>query len=161
MAVTTAATIASRPNVRFVEPDGIATIAVTQTPATWGLDRIDQTDLPLNSVVHLRRNRCVGVHAYVLDTRHPPHALRLRRPRDERLRLRVDERATTARATAHGHGTHVAGTVGGTTYGVAKNVQLVAVRVLNCTGSGSVDRGGRGHRLGHRDHDAGDPPSRT
>ena len=55
MAVATAATIAARSNVRFVEPDGIATIAVTQSPATWGLDRIDQRNLPLNNSTCTRR----------------------------------------------------------------------------------------------------------
>ena len=67
MSISAAAALSSRPNVRFVEPDGIATIAVTQSPATWGLDRIDQRDLPLNnSYVYTQTG--AGVTAYIIDT---------------------------------------------------------------------------------------------
>src|SRR5688572_25593356 len=67
MSPTAAAAISSRPNVRFIEPDGIATIAVTQSPATWGLDRIDQRNLPLNNS-YVYTPTGAGVTAYILDT---------------------------------------------------------------------------------------------
>jgi subtilisin family serine protease len=126
-------TIAQDATVRFVEPDGIARIAVTQTPATWGLDRIDQRNLPLNnSYVYTQTG--AGVTAYILDTgvrlTHADYGGRASSGYDF---INND----TDASDCHGHGTHVAGTVGSTTYGVAKSVQLVAVRVLDCGGSGS------------------------
>lgn len=125
------------PLVRSIEPDGIATIGGTQTnPPSWGLDRIDQRALPLNASYQYE-NGGEGVRAYILDTG-----------------IRFDHQEFAGRATSgydfidndadasdcHGHGTHVAGTVGGTAVGVAKNVALVAVRVLNCQGSGSYSQ---------------------
>ena len=119
--------------VDYVVPDGIAAIETTQTGATWGLDRIDQRKLPLSGTFTYT-NTGAGVTAYVIDTG-----------------IRVSHAEFGGRATSgwdfvnndadasdcNGHGTHVAGTIGGTTYGVAKNVALVAVRVLDCGGSGS------------------------
>ncbi len=80
------------PNVRFVEPDGIATISVTQSPATWGLDRIDQRNLPLNNsyVVHADRRRRDGLHP---RHGHAPHAQRFRRARHRA----ASTRSTTTR----------------------------------------------------------------
>jgi subtilisin family serine protease len=116
-----------------VEPDGIATIVSTQTGATWGLDRVDQHALPLSTTYSYTRTG-FGVTAYIIDTGirfgHSEFGGRAVKGYD----------AVTANGTAadcNGHGTHVAGTVGGATYGVAKAVSLVAVRVLDCTGSGS------------------------
>jgi aqualysin 1 len=108
-------------------------IAARQSPVTWGLDRIDQRNRPLsNSYTYF--NTGAGVRAYVIDTG-----------------IRFSHNEFGGRATSgfdavdggsaddcHGHGTHVAGTIGGTTYGVAKAVSLIAVRVLNCSGSGSI-----------------------
>src|SRR3954467_627499 len=116
-----------------VEPDGIATIVATEENATWGLDRVDQPNLPL-STTYTYRNTGAGVRAYIIDTgillNHTEFVGRAESGFD----------AVTTGGTAqdcNGHGTHVSGTVGGTTYGIAKGVTLVAVRVLDCSGSGS------------------------
>jgi len=128
-----AARIARDPRVAFVEPDQVVTISATQSPATWGLDRIDQRDLPLsNSFTYTRTG--AGVHAYIVDTgirsTHTQFTGRVGNGRD------VVQGDNTPK-DCNGHGTHVAGTVGGTTHGVAKGVTLHGVRVLNCAGSGT------------------------
>ena len=119
--------------VTRVEPDGIATIVTTQSNATWGLDRIDQRALPLSGTFTYTRSGA-GVTVYIIDTgirtSHSEFGTRASDGYDA-----VD--GTLPAADCHGHGTHVAGTVGGTTYGVAKSVTLKAVRVLNCSGSGT------------------------
>jgi aqualysin 1 len=130
------AAVASLSNARGVlrvELDGPVTTTATQSSATWGLDRIDQRDLPLsNSYTYTPTG--TGVTAYIVDTGIlPTHA---------DLKGRVLAGATAINDgrgsnDCNGHGTHVAGTVGGTTYGVAKQVTLVPVRVLDCRGSGS------------------------
>ena len=96
MSSAKAASIAAKPNVRFVEPDGIATISATQTPATWGLDRIDQRNLPLSNSYTYNATGA-GVKAYIIDTgmrlTHVDYGgraiqrLRLHRQRSERQRL--------------------------------------------------------------------------
>ena len=119
--------------VAFVEPDRMVTTFATQSPATWGLDRIDQRNLPLTNSFTYTRNGS-GVHAYIIDTgiraTHNEFTGRVGAGRDI---VGNDNNPSDC----NGHGTHVAGTVGGTTYGVAKGVTLHAVRVLNCAGSGS------------------------
>jgi aqualysin 1 len=120
-------------HVSFIEPDRVVTASDTQSPATWGIDRIDQRNLPLNNTYTYQRSGA-GVKAYIIDTG-------IRRTHTE-----FSGRATSGysaindgRGTddCNGHGTHVAGTVGGETYGVAQDVSLVAVRVLDCSGNGT------------------------
>ena len=118
--------------VERIEQDGVATTQTLQSSATWGLDRTDQRSLPL-STTYSYTNTGAGVNAYIIDTG-----------------IRFAHSQFSGRATSgydavdggladdcNGHGTHVAGTVGGSTYGIAKSVNLVAVRVLDCGGSGS------------------------
>jgi len=128
-----AAALARNPNVAYVEADQEVTIAATQTNATWGLDRIDQVDLPL-STTYTYEATGVGVRAYIIDTgirnSHSDFGGRA----SSGYTAISDGRGTD---DCNGHGTHVAGTVGGTAYGVAKQASLVAVRVLNCRGSGT------------------------
>jgi len=127
--------LANDPRVEYVEEDGVVTINATQsTPAgLWGLDRIDQRDLPLSGTYTYNFTGS-GVKAYIVDTgintAHNEFGGRAIDGYDA-----VD--GSLPAADCHGHGTHVSGTVGGATYGVAKGVTLVAVRVLDCNGSGS------------------------
>jgi subtilisin family serine protease len=122
------------PNVAYIEPDQPVQASTLQTGATWGIDRIDQANLPLSTTFSYL-NTGLGVHAYIVDT----GILLTHTEVVGRATTGYD--AVTAGGSAidcNGHGTHVAGTVGGTTYGVAKGVSLVAVRVLDCGGSGST-----------------------
>jgi len=126
--------IRHNPNVEYVEPDGVAEAIGTQAaPPSWGIDRIDQRNLPLSSSYQYN-NDGAGVRVYILDTgiryTHEQYSGRAITGLDF-----VDNDSTAEEC--HGHGTHVAGTVGGNTTGVAKQVALVGVRVLNCQGSGS------------------------
>ena len=119
----------------------------SQTPATWGLDRIDQRDLPLNNTYTYNQTGA-GVNAYIIDTgmraTHQEFSGRVGNGAD----FVGDGNGTN---DCNGHGTHVAGTTGGTTYGVAKQVTLHAVRVLNCQGSGTNSGVIAGRRLGDRE----------
>jgi subtilisin family serine protease len=120
--------------VKYIEEDAEVFASATQTGATWGLDRIDQRAIPFDGNYNYAPSG-TGVHAYIIDTG-----------------IRVTHQDFGGRAVAdfdafndgqngidcNGHGTHVAGTVGSSTYGVAKNVTLHAVRVMNCSAQGSV-----------------------
>lgn len=122
------------PEVAYVQQNGRVSIAESEGNATWGIDRVDQRELPLNQT-YLYTASGKGVHAYIIDTG-----------------IRVSHGEFGGRADhsfdsvndgrdgddCNGHGTHVAGTVGGNVYGVAKNVRLHAVRVLDCQGSGTM-----------------------
>jgi subtilisin family serine protease len=121
------------PNVAYVEPDGEMSAFTTQTGATWGLDRIDQRSLPLSGT-YTYTNTGSDVTAYIIDTG-------IRFSHSEfggRAVSGFDAVDGGSADDCNGHGTHVAGTVGGSTYGVAKGAALVAVRVLNCSGSGTT-----------------------
>ncbi|WIM96068.1 S8 family peptidase [Actinoplanes oblitus] len=132
MSATQAARLATDPAVRYVEQDAVMAPASVQPNATWGLDRIDQRSRGLDR--KYTYGSAKDVTAYVIDTG-----------------VRVSHKEFGGRATngwdfvdgdktandCNGHGTHVAGTIGGSTYGVAKDVKIVAVKVLGCDGSGS------------------------
>jgi subtilisin family serine protease len=140
------------PRVDYVEPDGVVSIETTQPSPPWGLDRIDQRNLPL-STTYSYTSTGSGVTAYVIDTgirkTHVDFGGRASDGFDAIDGLPADD--------CNGHGTHVAGTIGGTTYGVAKGVQLKAVRVLNCQGSGTYSQVIAGVDWVKADHAAGRP----
>jgi subtilisin family serine protease len=128
------AALARDPRVTAVEADQTMTAITVQTPATWGLDRVDQRALPLNNSYTYNADGS-GVTAYIIDT-----GINFTHVDFEgRASKGVDEITLGgAAADCNGHGTHVSGTVAGKTYGMAKKASLVAVRVLDCGGSGSV-----------------------
>ena len=121
--------------VAYVEPDRVVTAATTQTLSggqPWGLDRIDQRNRPLSST-YTYTTTASSVTAYVIDTGIATGVADF----GGRAQNVYDALGGNG-ADCNGHGTHVAGTIGGATYGVAKQVQLRGVRVLNCSGSGST-----------------------
>jgi len=133
MPAAAANAIANDPRVKFVEEDSEVHLDTTQTGATWGLDRIDQRNLPLDGN-YTYATTASNVHAYIVDT----GILTSHTQFGGRASVGVDEVGDGQNGIdCNGHGTHVSGTVGGSTYGVAKGVSLVAVRVLNCSGSGT------------------------
>jgi Tol biopolymer transport system component len=136
MSEKTAQSLSEDPRVAYVEEDSEVEGASVQSPAPPGLDRIDQRDLPLDNK-YAYFNIGSGVNVYVIDS-----GIRT-------THTQFGGRASVAYdgvgdgqngQDCFGHGTHVAGIVGGSTYGVAKNVQLKAVRVLNCSNAGSVSQ---------------------
>jgi len=129
-----AAALQTNPLVASVEADQIMRADVTQAMDAngdpWGLDRIDQSALPL-SRTYTYTSTGAGVHAYIIDTGiwtlHPEFGGRANNVFDAYGATGED---------CNGHGTHVSGTIGAATYGVAKGVSLHGVRVLSCAGLG-------------------------
>jgi subtilisin family serine protease len=124
--------IAADPAVAVVEQDRIVRVSDVQRSAPWSLDRVDARSRK-PSGTYRASDTAAGVHAYVIDT-----GIRItHREFGGRAAYGYDfVDADGVAADCHGHGTHVAATLGGTRYGVAKKVQLVAVRVLDCQGEG-------------------------
>ncbi|GAA1476195.1 S8 family peptidase [Nocardioides aestuarii] len=141
------------PDVAYIEADQRVSIDATQSPATWGLDRIDQRNRPLSNSYTYNRTGS-GVKAYVIDTGVlASHS---------QFGGRVVAGATAINdgrgaSDCNGHGTHVAGTIGGSTHGVAKSVTIVPVRVLDCNGSGSTSGVIAGVDWVTSNHSAGQP----
>jgi subtilisin family serine protease len=133
MSAADARRLAAQPEVAYVEQNAEVRLTATQTnPPSWGLDRIDQRNLPLDNS-YTYPNTASNVTAYVIDTG-------IRTSHADFGGRAVWGTNTTGDGNdtdCNGHGTHVAGTIGGARYGVAKGVTLVAVKVLNCAGSGS------------------------
>jgi subtilisin family serine protease len=125
--------LAADSRVSSVSQDATVSLGTTQTGATWGLDRIDQRNLPLDGN-YTYTTTASNVTAYIIDT-----GIRATHTQfGGRASVGYDAVGDGQNGNdCNGHGTHVAGTVGGSTYGVAKGVHLVAVRVLNCSGSGT------------------------
>lgn len=131
---------------------GALALPASAAPAPWGLDRIDQRRLPLDGSYRATTDGH-GVDVYVVDTGVRLAASDLH----GRVRSGVDEVDGGAAEDCNGHGTHVAGLVGGTRYGVAKKAHLIAVRVLDCEGGGPISRVLKGLDWVVRDHAAGQP----
>ncbi|MFB6938933.1 S8 family peptidase [Streptomyces chartreusis] len=136
LSATEARRLAADPAVASVEQNQRVRLAdTTQTSAPWGLDRIDQAALPLSGTYTYPDSAGSGVTAYVIDT-----GVRI-------THQQISGRATygydavdgdTTASDGNGHGTHVATTIAGSTYGVAKKAKIVAVRVLDNSGSGTT-----------------------
>ena len=156
MTAAQANALARNPRVQFVEANSeiSAFATVAQAKATWGLDRIDQRNSLNSTYVYDDQLAGSGVDAYVIDTgirlSHSEFTGRWRAGTST-----ISDRRGTA--DCNGHGTHVAGTIGGSTYGVAKKVTLIPVRVLNCQGSGTVDGIVKGIDWVINDHAIGKP----
>jgi len=129
------------PRVAYVEEDAAAQIFTTQLFPTWGIDRIDEPDLPLSSTFTYTSTGA-GVRAYVLDT----GVRRTHQQFGGRAAYIANGAANGdfvgdghgSAEDCHGHGTHVSGTIGGVGYGVAKGVLIRAGRVVDCLGNGNA-----------------------
>jgi len=134
MSAESAEKLSADPKVKYVEEDSAIYASNDQSNAVWGLDRVDQRPLPMDTN-YSYNSMGNGIHAYVIDS-----GIRVTHSEFGGRAIRSYDVINDGQNgnDCYGHGTHVAGTIGGSTYGIAKNVSLHAVRVLNCSGSGSV-----------------------
>jgi len=123
------------PDVEFIEEDMIVTITDTQKePPSWGLDRISERELPLHDAYDYPKSAGEGVTAYIVDT-----GINIAHPEfEKRAKFGKSFVQDKDKSDGNGHGSHVAGTIGAKNYGIAKKVKLVAVKVLDAGGSGSI-----------------------
>ena len=127
----------NNPLIDYIEQDQSVSLKQTVSPqmgATWGLDRIDQASLPLDSQYKFNGTGA-GTTAFIIDTGIRADHVEFTGRVLPGYNVVADANGTN---DCNGHGTHVSGTVGGSTWGVAKSVNLVPVRVLDCTGSGTL-----------------------
>lgn len=144
----------NRPTVEVVELDSKVAASDTQTGATWGIDRVDQRSLPLDGSYSYATNSGLGVKAYVIDT----GLLATHSEFTGRVATGWSTIDNTPNTTdCNGHGSHVAGTVAGTRYGIAKSATIIPIRVLDCAGSGSMSGVIAGVDWVIADHQAGVP----
>jgi subtilisin family serine protease len=134
MSAAQARRLAADPSVAYVQQDAVIKLATVQTPVpSWGLDRIDQQSLPLDNS-YTYNTTASNVHAYIIDT-----GVRTTHTTfGGRATWGTNTTGDANNTDCNGHGTHVAGNVGGAEYGVAKGVSIVAVKVLDCAGSGTT-----------------------
>jgi subtilisin family serine protease len=152
LTVDEATALAANPMVAFVERDRRYRVATTEPAASWGLDRIDQEPRELDGSFSYEATGA-GVTAYVIDSG-------VRLSHDEfagRITSGADFVDGGPAKDLNGHGTHVAGTIGGSTYGVAKGVSLVAVRVIDRWGYGWLSDIVAGINWVSSTHAAGEP----
>ncbi len=121
----------NHPGVEYIEQDGVATASTIQTGATWGIDRTDQAALPLSGT-YTYTTTAANVHAYIIDT-----GVRADHVEFGGRAVMAYNSAGGKNTDCNGHGTHVGGTVGGKTYGIAKAARVYGVKVLDCRGSGT------------------------
>jgi aqualysin 1 len=139
------------PDVAYVEADREVSIAAMQSNATWGLDRVDQRSRNRNGI-YVYNSTGNGVKAYVIDS-----GIRFSHNQFGGRAVFGYDTFGSDGSDCNGHGTHVAGTLGGSTYGVAKRVTLVSVRVLDCEGSGTLSGVIGGINWVSADHASGTP----
>lgn len=138
--------LARNPQVKYIEPDAPVQLFGTQSPVpSWGIDRVDQTNPPALNNTYTWNYDGAGTNVYIFDTgirrTHTDFGLRasfVPAGANGNVQGNFVPDGQTDATDCHGHGTHVAGTAAGATYGIAKGAAIWAARVVNCQGGGDV-----------------------